>query len=255
MRTLKEKLNLFLTLIFVFMILSLHPLFAQVEVISEEDARVQAALSIIEHVAFETPLLEEWSNATLGEAILLWDPSVSEEGYLPILYDIQVNVNNEPVGRVSVPATPWLGSTRYALNMGIRNYNIEESLDVAADLVYEMYPQVDILSVLPVIYQYPQVAAMINVYASYPEGEYRIFIHLPTLRVLKSELEEALSGLSKARIWSLTTNAPPPGISDIYSIYDNIPIEIKHANALSHAEEWELVDSTMATLCSNADID
>ena len=68
------RFSLSLIMILVAGTLSAAPQNAGESMVDPGTARLQAAFSIIEHVAFETPMLEEWTDAVLGEALLLWDP-------------------------------------------------------------------------------------------------------------------------------------------------------------------------------------
>ena len=43
--------------------------------VPQDDARRAAAVTLIEHVGRETPFVEEWQTATLGDPIVLYDPS------------------------------------------------------------------------------------------------------------------------------------------------------------------------------------
>lgn len=233
--------------------------FADVTIITPEEARMQAGVSLIRQVAFETPLVEEWVDATLGSEVLLWDPGSATRDPLPLMYDFDVIVNNEVAGRVSVAATPLLGTTRLSTVIGAREYDIETSLDEAVQMIPILYPNAQIHSVIPVVYQYPRVAAMIQFEDLDTFKLYKVFIELPTLEEIacwpmvngnapSSPRQQHSQSTMQPRLNPMgslepigSTNNDAPGSSEVVSIYANLSQHALWDRITSYEEEFEVL--------------
>lgn len=249
----KNATKLILTLILVLTPFTF--LFADVIVINELDARKQAAMAVISRVAFETPLLEEWKDATLGDQLVLFDASRRGQASMPLVYDFEVVVNNEISGWVRVPATSLFGTTALSLNLGTRNYDIEQRLDQAVDMVKEKYAYAEVLSVLPVVHQYRKIAAMIDVELGWPAGVYKIFIEIPSMKIVHDDVKEYAGYFNFKSHINLDCRDAAPGAGRIYYYHDSVPADLIDQRNELFEEEWEVVSESLITLNQTFDID
>jgi hypothetical protein len=121
------------------------------------EARRNAAMSIIEHVGFEAPFVEEWRDATLGEADLIYDANGEA-----LLYRFAVERWGEVIGSVDAAATPYWGVTVVALTFGDQVFELAAAVDEAVAVVERAYPGAEVIGVAQAMYQYPRIGILVE---------------------------------------------------------------------------------------------
>ncbi len=125
--------------------------------IGPQDARLEAGVFLIEELAYETPMLEEWTEVSLGEGTLIADLDGT-----PLYWEFPVTMYGERVGRVEAAATPLYGTTGLAVTVGVRPQPLAERMGQAVDVFLEEHPEAEILSFGPVATGENRLAARIE---------------------------------------------------------------------------------------------
>lgn len=201
-----------------------------------EEARRNAAIALIEHVGFAAPFLEEWQEPSLGEPTLLYDPSGNT-----LLYRFPVLQWGEEVGRVDAAATSLLGIAVLAVEMGELPVALEEKLAEAAEQVLADRPGAEIISVLPVVYQYPRVGVMVRYSEPMMEHSVASYFDLPDLAELS---------------WAGDEDQSWPGVAQVRSLYRALARdELAEARMEQYHLEAEANLEASALLYAQLDLD
>ncbi len=100
-----------------------------------------SAVGLVEQVLGENPLLAGWEDAVLTSSWLYYDPIGQ-----PLFYEVEVEVNGEPAGRMKIGANAYLGTTVLSVESTPRPWSLITAVWASAAFVQGAHPDATILT-------------------------------------------------------------------------------------------------------------
>jgi len=129
--------------------------------VNEDDARRLAAITFLQHLAEETPFLEELGEATLGSPMLIDDPETG-----PLFWEFPAERDGEGIGRLLIPADRRVGTTDFLIERCFGYVPWNEAFERAVESLHAEYGEIEILDARPVMHAFPASSVEIHFQAA-----------------------------------------------------------------------------------------